>query len=227
MGLDILVKNATIGGAATYSGKGYGGGIFNLNGFILVWNLNAASNLTGTPYGTATAGPDAYNLSLNAGNTASGQTPNASIAIYASANPPNVVNNQVDGSGIVSNQGVPGIASLTGAGLQTDSNGFNTLDFGGAPVNCTNCTQTLNIFNSGTLMVVYSLQTIPAFDFSVSDSYCSRINGTIIIGAQGTCSIRVGFSPTREGRAAGVLVITDSALDSPQIVFLSGTARRP
>jgi hypothetical protein len=47
------------------------------------------------------------------------------------------------------------------------------------------------------------------------------------VAAHGTCSITVTFSPTVAGKQTGTVVITDSAVGSPQTIALSGTGKLP
>jgi hypothetical protein len=41
------------------------------------------------------------------------------------------------------------------------------------------------------------------------------------------CTIRISFTPSRSGPCHASLVITDNAVDTPQIVPLSGYGGRP
>ena len=62
----------------------------------------------------------------------------------------------------------------------------------------------------------------------VTGSGYTQINtcGTSI-PARGTCKITVTFAPTATGKQLGTVTITDSAVNSPQTISLSGTGRLP
>jgi centrosomal CEP192-like protein/ASPM-SPD-2-Hydin domain-containing protein len=47
------------------------------------------------------------------------------------------------------------------------------------------------------------------------------------VPARGTCTIAVTFTPTSAGKQAGTVTITDSAVNSPQIISMTGSGRLP
>jgi hypothetical protein len=54
--------------------------------------------------------------------------------------------------------------------------------------------------------------------FNIASNTCGAS-----VAAGANCSVGVTFTPTATGAAAGTLTFTDSALNSPQAVSLSGT----
>ena len=62
-------------------------------------------------------------------------------------------------------------------------------------------------------------------DFSAADACAGTTRGTTM-GAYNGCTIRIRFTPILDGARRASLVIADNAVDTPQIVPLSGNGRR-
>jgi hypothetical protein len=90
-------------------------------------------------------------------------------------------------------------------------------NFGKHKVGTTSNPKTFTLKNPGssTLSNINISVTGP---FAVASTTCgSTLNGN------STCTISVTFSPTQTGAASGVLAVSDSSINSPQISGLSGT----
>lgn len=106
---------------------------------------------------------------------------------------------------------------------------------GTAPVTLSSAT-----LNFGTVFVKGSKTATPVTLTNHMDVALSAINiaasgpgysqtntcGTSV-AAHGTCKITVTFAPTSPGKLSGTVTITDSAINSPQTISLTGTGRLP
>jgi Abnormal spindle-like microcephaly-assoc'd, ASPM-SPD-2-Hydin len=81
----------------------------------------------------------------------------------------------------------------------------------------TSAASTLTLTNSGSFSISISTVSVSG-DFSETDSCAGQ---TILPG--GTCTVSVTFTPSVTGSIAGALTITDNALNTPQVLALSGT----
>jgi uncharacterized repeat protein (TIGR03803 family) len=100
-----------------------------------------------------------------------------------------------------------------------------SLSFGGQVINTASAPQSVTVTNSGNANLAFgagavTLSGANANDFVVTMDTCSGM--TFI--PSGTCSVSVTFAPLAPGRASAALSLTDNALNSPQMVVLSGTA---
>jgi hypothetical protein len=97
-----FISNTASGTAGVYSGtaNGFGGAIFNLNGNVTITGGAYSSDSALDSNGNDDTSDFLYNLSHNAGNSASGQTPAAMVTIngIVIAKPNDVITNQVDGT---------------------------------------------------------------------------------------------------------------------------------
>ncbi|MGH9432397.1 MAG: choice-of-anchor D domain-containing protein, partial [Terriglobia bacterium] len=85
--------------------------------------------------------------------------------------------------------------------------------------------QTINTTSAAAYVRMKNVSTIPLSIGSITTSgdYAQRNDCGTTIPANGHCTITVTFTPTQTGSLPGTLTITDSDLQSPQIVNLSGT----
>jgi hypothetical protein len=101
----------------------------------------------------------------------------------------------------------------------------STLGFGSQSVGTTSSAQTVTLTNGGsTSLTISSIQitgTNPG-DFNMPTNTC-----TSPIAVNGTCTVGVNFAPTTSGSRAATLTFTDSAVNSPQTVSLTGTGTAP
>jgi hypothetical protein len=194
----------TINGPA---GQGNGGVIFDLNGGVTVQD----SSIAGANGNTANNANSVYVMSSNAGNTASGQTPDAILTQS---------NNSLNGTDLVVNQ-TNGTATSQTESLPEVSLQPAVLTCGGAIVGqSTTCSVTISNIGAATLTASFSVGS-PS-DFSVLNaSACASI------GAQSSCTLNIQFTPAASGLATGAVAITSNAPGSPQIVLVSGTGEGP
>ncbi|HXR96589.1 MAG TPA: MBG domain-containing protein [Terriglobales bacterium] len=208
LGGDALNSNAAHGSGG---GQGLGGAIFNLNGQVTIANVSASGDV-------ANSGTDVYNLSYNGGNTGPNQVPTATVSTLADsfAAP---LNNQVNGSAQV--QSVSNYAAIQLGGLQAGVNGVaNSWTFGNSALNCSTCSVTFTVTNSGNMATIVTPRLVGSSDFSIS-------TGAVSVDANGSASMTVNYSPTAEGAAAAYVVLTDDAFDEPQVVYLNGIGGFP
>jgi hypothetical protein len=105
----------------------------------------------------------------------------------------------------------------------------DTLSFGTQDIHTTSAARIIHMVNLGpTALTVASVSitgTNPR-DFSASDACAGTTMGTPVSAYNG-CTIRVRFTPSRNGPRRASLVIADNAADTPQIVPLSGNGGLP
>jgi hypothetical protein len=189
------------------AGQGNGGVIFDLNGSVTVQD----SSIAGANGNTANNANSVYVMSSNAGNTASGQTPDATLTQSDnSLNGTDLVVNQTNGTATSQTESLPEV-SLQPA----------ILSCGGALVGqSTTCSATISNIGAATLTASFSVG-LPS-DFSVLNaSACASI------AAQSSCTLNIQFTPAAGGLANGAIEITSNAPGSPQIVLVSGTGEAP
>jgi FG-GAP-like repeat len=90
--------------------------------------------------------------------------------------------------------------------------------------NTTSPAQVVTLTNTGTMPVTFSGASIAgtnAASFGQTNTCGSSLAG----GA--TCNINVTFTPTTPGQPSAILNINDSAIGTPQVVYLAGTTNGP
>jgi len=118
------------------------------------------------------------------------------------------------------NQTVLMAGTGTGVGTSALTLSTNGLAFGNEAVNTTSPSQTVTVTNTGNVPVTISSVTAVG-DFTVNNNCPSSLNPAL------TCSVQVTFTPTAKGLRVGVLTITDSTPNSPELVSLIGTGVNP
>jgi len=114
------------------------------------------------------------------------------------------------------NQGTQTIG-LTAGVTATVGIAPSTLAFGNQAVNTTSAAQTITLTNTGTAIL-----TVPSV--VVSSTFAETNTCTANpVAPGGTCTISVTFTPTTATTFDGIVSITDTATNSPQMVTLSGT----
>jgi len=114
-------------------------------------------------------------------------------------------------------QGNPHTVSLSGTGLAgTAQLSASSLSFTALTVGTTGSAQTITVTNSGNgALTVTGIQATGDF---------AQANNCVSIAANGgTCTIQVTFTPTSAGTRSGTVTLTDSAVNSPQLVSLTGS----
>jgi hypothetical protein len=114
-------------------------------------------------------------------------------------------------------QGTPHAVSLSGTGLAGAAQlSVSTLTFTALTVGTTGSAQTITVTNSGNgALTVAGIQATG--DFAQTNNCAS------VAANSGTCAIQVTFTPTSSGTRSGTVTLTDSAVNSPQLVSLTGS----
>ena len=117
--------------------------------------------------------------------------------------------------------GSPQTVALTGTGVNGITLSPQSLTFPNQYVGTSGLPQAVTLTNTGdTVIAITNVTTSPSPSDFAPLSSCGN---SISPGAQ--CSIGVFFDPTTSGIRTGVLIITDSAINSPQTVPLTGTGQ--
>ncbi|HEV2200969.1 MAG TPA: choice-of-anchor D domain-containing protein [Bryobacteraceae bacterium] len=112
--------------------------------------------------------------------------------------------------------GSPATTALSGNGGVPASVSPASLNFGNVLAGTTSSPQSVTLANGSTAISIAGIAA--SAGFAISSSTCgSSLNG----GA--SCTVNVTFSPTAIGPINGTLTFTDSALNSPQVVSLTGS----
>jgi hypothetical protein len=112
--------------------------------------------------------------------------------------------------------GSPHIISLGGGPAPTVVLTPPSLTFFAQQVGTSSATQTVTLANSGNAALnIGSIQT--------AGDYFQTNTCPATLAASSSCTISVTFTPTASGTRSGSLTINDTALDSPQIVNITGT----
>ena len=118
----------------------------------------------------------------------------------------------------------PQSVALSGTGAGTSASASVTpasLTFASTSVGSTTAAQSVTLSNGGTAVINISSILISganASDFAISSKTC----GTSLPGS-GDCLVSLTFSPSATGSRTATLTFTDSAVNSPQVVAISGT----
>lgn len=104
---------------------------------------------------------------------------------------------------------------LFGTGLApTFAANPNSVDFGAQLVGSASAPKTITITNSGnTPLIVTTIVVSGAF---------TETNDCGSVQPQGSCSVKIVFTPQTSGIATGTVTLTDNALDSPQTFSVTG-----
>ena len=117
--------------------------------------------------------------------------------------------------------GSPQTVSLSGTGTSAAVTfSPNSLSFGNQAVGTTSASQPVTLTNSGTAALSIS-------EIGASAGFSQTNNCGASVGAGGSCTINVSFTPTAIGSTSGTVSVTDNASGSPQTVSLTGTGTAP
>jgi FG-GAP-like repeat/Abnormal spindle-like microcephaly-assoc'd, ASPM-SPD-2-Hydin len=98
------------------------------------------------------------------------------------------------------------------------------LTFSSQDPNTSSPAQVVTLTNTGTLPVTYSGASIGGTN-AASFGQTNTCGASLAAGA--SCDINVTFTPTTPGQPMATLNISDSAIGSPQVVYLAGTTNGP
>jgi hypothetical protein len=93
------------------------------------------------------------------------------------------------------------------------------LKFGAQKVGTTSRARILKVTNKGAAAVQFT-------EMSVTGDFVQTNSCGASVAAHGICSISVAFRPTAIGKLTGDLPLLDNAINSPQVVNLSGKGNR-
>jgi sugar lactone lactonase YvrE len=113
----------------------------------------------------------------------------------------------------------PQTVTLGGTGSAPVTLSASTFNFGKVTVGVTSWAKTVKLTNQKSSALAFSAIGTSG-PFAIAGNTC----GTSI-AAGASCAVDVTFTPASAGAVDGVLTFTDSALNSPQTVNLSGTGR--
>jgi hypothetical protein len=155
-------------------------------------------------------------------NNCSGSiAPAASCAISVTFSP-TVVGSASGTLTITDNAGTQTV-NVTGNGSAPVTFSPTTLSFGTLAAGNTSAAATVTVTNRQSTGLTFSGISVTAGGpFAITTNTC----GSGIL-AGGTCAVGVKFTPAAIGAAAGTLTFSDSAVNSPQTVSLSGTGSAP
>ena len=189
--------------------------------------VNAASSSTGTVTLSAPAPSGGATLTLASNDSSAAQVP-ASVTVPAGA----ASTTFTVSTGSVATSTMVTITASYSGGTRTARLTINplqavialspaTLTFSAEPLQTTSPSQSVTVTNSGNAPATISSISInganPA-DFKTGSNNCGN---SLAVGAN--CIISVTFAPGALGARAATLSIVDNAVQSPQIVNLSGT----
>ncbi len=233
--------NATIGyPAATGYDQATGLGSLDVNNLALYWSsapvigfsatsLTFAAQVVGTTSAAQTVTlTNSGNSPLGiAGITASGDfaqtnTCGASLVVAASCTisvsyKPTVLGPETGAISIAeASPGTPLAIALSGTATSAVSLSPASLTFAPQLINTISAAQTVMLTNAGpTALVINSIQTGSPFGLT---NNCGAS-----VAPAASCAISVTFKPLSNGSQTGVIVISDSAVGSPQTLNLTGT----
>jgi len=118
----------------------------------------------------------------------------------------------------------PQTSKLAGSGVAAVTVSPTSIAFGKVSLGQTSAPQTVTLTNNQTTTLTFSgIST--AGDFGIASNTCGGVGSTL--GAGGTCTVGVTFTPTATGTRMAYLTFNDDASNSPQKVSLSGNGTGP
>ncbi len=145
--------------------------------------------------------------------------PNASCTISVTFTPTTV--GAIAGSLTIGDDAGTQIVPLTGTGSAPVTLSASTLNLGTVAVGNTSTARTVTLRNRQNVPLNFAGIATSA-GFALASNTC----GTSI-AAGASCTVGITFSPIATGATTGTLTFSDDALNSPQIVTLTGTGSTP
>lgn len=105
--------------------------------------------------------------------------------------------------------------NLTGIGTNLSFSPAGGLKFGAQPVGTTSAPKTLTVTNSGSSKVAFS-------GASITGNFAETNNCPTSLPPNGSCSVKVTFTPLTAGNLPGNITVMDNDASSPQIINLTG-----
>lgn len=113
----------------------------------------------------------------------------------------------------------PQTVNLTGTGNAAVSLSASSLNFGTVTVGKTSSAKSVTLTNHLSVSLPFT-SIVTGAGFAIASNTCGSS-----IGGGASCTVGVTFSPAVAGSASGTLTFTDSALNSPQTVKLTGSGQ--
>ena len=148
-------------------------------------------------------------------NTCTSVAPGSSCAISVTFAPA-TVGSFTGALSIVDNAGTQTVA-LSGSSTAQVTLSVSSLSLGSMVVGSTSAAKTVTLTNHAKVAVTFS-SVAAGGAFALASNTCGAS-----IAAGTTCTVGVTFTPVATGAATGALTFTDSALNTPQTVALTGT----
>ena len=157
------------------------------------------------------------------------QTNNCSAALVPAASctisvvfSPTVVGSASGVLTITDNAGSQTVA-VSGNGSSPITLSSSSLSFGSVAVGNTSAARSVTVTNRMSTALTFTGISIPAGSpFAIASNTCGAS-----LAAGAACTVGVTFTPSALGGATGTLSFADSAINSPQMVSLSGTGTAP
>jgi hypothetical protein len=147
--------------------------------------------------------------------------PQASCTITVTFTPTNSGNSLAQVQIADNATGSPQSISISGTGLNSAASLNPTaLNFGNVVTNTTSKGKTITLTNTGTALV-------GAISISASSDYSQTNNCGSTLAAGANCAITVFFTPSTTASEVGTLVVSDTAINTPQTASLSGKGVLP
>ena len=130
-----------------------------------------------------------------------------------------VLDNEVTGTAYFDDVAVANTFTIP-AGSSSVKLAPKTLSFGNQTLNTASGAQTVTMTNTGTAALTISSIAVAgtnASDFAQTNTCTSSL------AVNASCTISVTFTPGASGARSGSITLTDSSVDSPQTIALSGT----
>jgi len=152
-------------------------------------------------------------------NCSASIAPGSSCTIQVSFTP--TVLGSVSGTLTINDNAGTQTAALTGTGTAAVSFSSTALSFGTVAVGDTTAAKTVTVTNRQTVALSFSSIAASA-GFTIAGNNC-----LVGLAAGAACTVGVRFTPSAIGNVNGTLTFTDSAVNSPQTVSLTGAGSAP
>lgn len=159
----------------------------------------------------STAAP--FSQSSSCGSIAAGSS--CTITVYFTPTAMGAAN----GTLTISDNAGTQTVSLSGTGSAPVTLSTTSLNFGRVALRSTSSPQSVTLKNLQAVTLNFTSIATTA-GFKISSNTCGSS-----IGGGASCTVGVTFSPTTKGTLTGTLTFTDNAVNSPQVVNLTGTGK--
>jgi Abnormal spindle-like microcephaly-assoc'd, ASPM-SPD-2-Hydin/Beta-propeller repeat len=225
---EVVITDDAANSPQTVALSGVGGGAVTLSPTSLTFPVQVVSTSShAQPITLTNGGATALTITSIAASSPFSQTNNCGSSVAAGANCVINVTFQPTAKGTQSGSltvtdngpGSPQTATLTGTGTFVSLTP-PSLSFGNQAVGTTSSPQTVTVRNQGNATVNISKIS---FTGAGAGDFGETTTCGATLGAGGSCTISVTFSPKAKGKVGAILAVTDDGGGSPQKVSLTGT----